>query len=76
MAWLRIGSKRLGVEFAFLAGSTVFIYLTQTYLVLPSLKEAGAGEWERLVFLFFFSYNVIVYLQLAFSDPGRIDTAH
>jgi hypothetical protein len=37
MAWLKIGSKRLGVEFAFLAGSTVFIYLTQTYLLLPSL---------------------------------------
>jgi hypothetical protein len=43
MAWLRVGSKRLGVEFAFLAGSTIFIFLTQSYVILPSLDEAGSG---------------------------------
>ncbi len=34
--WLKVGSKKLGVEFAYLAGSTVFIFLMQHYLILES----------------------------------------
>ncbi len=34
MAWLKLGNKKLGVEFAYLFGSTIYIYLMQTYVIL------------------------------------------
>ena len=60
MAWLKIGSKRLGVEFAFLAGSTLFIFLIQHNIVIPYLK--GQDEWAGITFYLIFMYNVINYL--------------
>jgi len=34
--WLKVGSKKLGVEFANLAGSTVFIFVMHHFLILNS----------------------------------------
>jgi hypothetical protein len=70
MAWLKVGSKKLGVEFAYLAGSTIFIFLMHHNVIQPGFEQGG---WENLLFYFIFFYNLITYLSLAFSDPGRID---
>lgn len=67
MAWLKVGSKKLGVEFAYLAGSTLFIFLTQYYVILPN------SGWESVLFYFFFFYNLTTYIALSQSDPGRIN---
>lgn len=69
MAWLKVGSKRLGVEFAYIFLSTLFIYFVQTYVILPP------NSWEASLFYFIFTYNVIAYVSLASSDPGRINDA-
>jgi len=37
------------------------------------LKNPVKGEWEAPLFYFIFSYNLVTYLALAFSDPGRVD---
>jgi hypothetical protein len=68
--WLKVGSKKLGVEFAYIAGSTVFIFVMHHYLILQNPEQ---GDWEAPLFYFIFSYNLVTYLALAFSDPGRID---
>lgn len=34
--WLKVGSKKLGVEFAYLAGSTVFMIVMQHMLILAN----------------------------------------
>ena len=34
--WLKVGSKKLGVEFAYLAGSTVFMFVMQHFFILKN----------------------------------------
>ena len=68
--WLKVGSKKLGVEFAYIAGSTIFIFVMQHCLILQSPLQGG---WEAPLFYFIFAYNLATYLALAFSDPGRVD---
>ena len=68
MAWLKVGSKKLGVEFAYIFVSIIFIVLMQHFVILKDNYS-----WESLLFYTVFTYNLVTYLSLAFSDPGRVD---
>jgi hypothetical protein len=72
MGWLTVGSKKLGLEFAYIAVSTVFIFLTQHYVILEYHQP---GSWDAIAFYLIFCYNLVTYLSLAFSDPGRLEPA-
>ena len=66
MRWVKIGSRKVGVECAYLVGSAIFMYLMHTYSVRPQ----GA---EFYMFYGVFWYNVVTYVALVLSDPGRIE---
>jgi len=65
MAWVKIANRKFGVEAAYLIGSAFFMYLVQTYIIKPE-------DWESTLFYTVFTYNVITYVSLVLSDPGRI----
>ncbi len=66
MAYLNVGSKKLGVEFLFAFLSYIAtVYCAYAYH-LPYLSDA-----EYYVFSFVAIYECLIYLNLAFSDPGR-----
>ena len=65
MAWIKIGNRKFGIEAAYLIGSAFFMYLVQTYTIKPQ-------GWESTLFYTVFTYNVITYISLVLSDPGRI----
>ncbi len=65
MAWVKIGNRKFGIEAAYLIGSAFFMYLVQTYTIKPQ-------GWESTLFYTVFFYNVIAYISLVLSDPGRI----
>ena len=52
MRWLKVGSRKLGVEAAYLIGSAIFMYLMHTY----SIKPQG---YESTLFYSVFYYNVV-----------------
>ena len=66
MGWLKIGSRKVGIECAYLVGSAFFMYLVQTYSVRP----VGIDSY---LFYGVFWYNVVAYISLVLSDPGRIE---
>ena len=64
--WLKLGKRKIGIEFCYLVGSAIFMYLSQTYVVRPT-------GWDSTLFYFVFIYNVVTYISLVASDPGRIE---
>jgi uncharacterized membrane protein len=70
-AWLRVGSKRLGYEFAYIFLSAIFMVAMHSQVILAHREDFTS--WDRVLFYGVFLYNVVTYVSLAFSDPGRID---
>jgi len=66
MRWLKLGSRKVGVECGYLVGSALFMYLMHTYSVQP-------GGLDSYLFYGVFWYNVVTYIGLVLSDPGRIE---
>jgi hypothetical protein len=64
--WLKLGRRKIGIECCYLVGSAIFMYLSQTYVVRPT-------GWDSALFYFVFFYNVVTYISLVASDPGRIE---
>lgn len=64
--WLKLGKRKIGIECCYLVGSAIFMYLSQTYVIKPT-------GWDSMVFYFVFFYNVVTYISLIASDPGRIE---
>ena len=74
MTSIKIGSKKLGVEFAFIAISYIFIYLMFKFVIL---SEECAEWWPYhthtyWAFTILFGYNFTTYVMLFFSDPGVV----
>ena len=68
MRWLTIGSRKIGVECAYLVLSALCMYLFHTYTLRPSTEN-----FDSNLFYGIFYYNVITYISLVLSNPGRID---
>lgn len=64
--WLKLGKRKIGIECCYLVGSAIFMYLSQTYVIRPI-------GWDSTLFYFVFFYNVVTYISLVASDPGRIE---
>ena len=64
--WLKLGKRKIGIECCYLVGSAIFMYVSQTYVIKPT-------GWDSTLFYFVFFYNVVTYISLAASDPGRIE---
>ena len=67
--WLKIGSKKIGIEFGFLAMSAIALVSTHYFVIGPQ----DSSGWMLTVYFLVFAYNAVTYLFLAFSDPGRVD---
>jgi chlorite dismutase len=72
MRWIKIGSRKYGVEAAYIQGSAIFMYLMHSY----SLDHRQSSSWESPLFFFIFTYNVLAYVSLVLSEPGRINDTH
>ena len=70
MAYLNIGSKKVGVEFLFAFLSYIATVLCGFTYHLPYLTS-----YEYYIFSFLATYELLIYINLAFSNPGRMDDA-
>lgn len=69
MAYITIGSKRLGIEFAFAMTSYALIIAVNHYVTLRS-------GIESFIFYVVAIYNWLMYCNIAFSNPGRINDSY
>lgn len=66
--YIIVGKRRLGMEFMIALISYIASFLLGHWVTaLPGL--------ERTVFYIVGTYNVLMYLMIAFSDPGWLSSA-
>ena len=66
MYTLKLGQKKLGPEFAFAMGSFLFIILVTHFV---TVRQGIESYWFYIVSL----YNLFMYVNIAFSNPGWLD---
>lgn len=66
MAYIIVGQRKLGPEFLIAIGSYIATFLLGHFV---TLREGV----ESYVFYVVGIYNVLMYVAIAFSDPGWID---
>ncbi|CDW80113.1 erf2p [Stylonychia lemnae] len=69
MAYFSLGSKKLGVEFAF-AMFSYFYSISVQYWVI---QHPDIGGYEKYLFWFVCLYEFVIYFNVALCDPGRLD---
>ena len=67
--YLLLGTKKLGLDFLF-AQSTYFLILTVNHFV--TLRSGAECVWFYTVA----TYNLLMYINIAFSNPGWLDEPH
>ena len=68
MAYIIIGQRKLGIEFMIAIGSYFSTFLMGHFVTLRS-------GIESYVFYVVGIYNVLMYVAIAFSDPGWLDAS-
>ena len=69
MVYISVGSKKLGVEFAYAMFSYFYTISVQYFVV----QHPNVGGFEKYLFWGICLYEFVIYFNIALCDPGRLD---
>lgn len=65
--YVHCGEKKLGLEFAYAMFSYFFVTISTYNMTL------NKGSLEAFIFYILSIYEIVIYFNVAMSDPGRVD---